>query len=94
MGKMSRIDRVLLGFETGAVSERPSNAEPHSFSKMQVAALCASHDLAVVPSHGSKDGQCTCNDANCKHPGRHPRTEHGLRDATTDQTLIKKLWSR
>jgi hypothetical protein len=37
------------------------------------------------------DGGCTCR-RDCGSPGKHPRTRHGLREATTDAGLIRGWW--
>src|SRR5438132_474579 len=47
---------------------------------------------AVFPLHTVRSGRCTCGVADCSSPGKHPRTEHGLRDATTDQAMVLKWW--
>lgn len=47
----------------------------------------------VVPLHTPKDGVCDCpKRAECPSPGKHPRTMHGLDDATTDETKISMWW--
>ena len=41
------------------------------------------------------DGHCSCDaGTNCKHPGKHPRTSNGVKDATTDRKTIKAWWNR
>jgi hypothetical protein len=91
MANTLREARIVLAFAAGAHSDR-SNIEGHNLNQLQVSQLCASHGLPVVPSHGLKDGQCTCGRGmKCKRPGRHPRT---IRDATTDGQLIHELWTR
>ena len=35
---------------------------------------------------------CSCGE-DCPSPGKHPHTEHGLKDATDDQRQIKKWWT-
>jgi hypothetical protein len=83
--------RMVLAFGAGAHSDR-SKIEGHDLNQLQVAQLCGSHLLAVGPSHGLKDGQCTCGRGKkCKHPGRHPRT---IQDATTDGEVIHQFWTR
>jgi hypothetical protein len=62
-------------------------------NRSQVALLYAAQDLAVVPLHGTKDGKCTCGVPDCRQPGRHPRTKHGVDDATTERSLIEKRWA-
>jgi putative DNA primase/helicase len=52
-------------------------------------------DLPVIPLHGIKDGHCTCGSGpDCAHPGKHPRTPNGVKDATTDRKTIKAWWNR
>jgi len=52
--------------------------------------------LSVVPVHSIKgDGWCSCRDGkSCTSPGKHPRTPHGIRDATCDPTEIERFWSK
>lgn len=49
---------------------------------------------AVIPLHGIREGQCTCGNAECSKPGKHPRTEHGLLDATTNESQIREWWAK
>jgi putative DNA primase/helicase len=53
----------------------------------------AAKGLAVVPMHSVQDGFCTCyrGDA-CDHKGKHPRTSHGVKDASTDRSQILRWW--
>jgi hypothetical protein len=61
--------------------------------------LCAAEAYAkigwpVLPCHSvSDEGQCSCGNGECASPGKHPRTEHGFRDATTDQRTIQRWWT-
>ena len=48
----------------------------------------------MVPLHSSKRGRCSCGNPDCAAPGRHPRTDHGLADATTDAEKITRLWKQ
>jgi len=43
---------------------------------------------------GTSAGGCTCGSPDCNSPGKHPRTAHGLRDATTNAETIRELWAR
>lgn len=47
--------------------------------------------LAVVPLHTPVKGRCTCGRSNCASIGKHPRTEHGWKDASKDPEQIE-LW--
>jgi hypothetical protein len=46
----------------------------------------------VYPAHTIRDGWCSCGDAACGHPGKHPigfLVPHGFRDATTAEHVIR-----
>lgn len=49
--------------------------------------------LLVFPLHAVKNGQCTCNKNDCKSPAKHPRTIHGLSQASSDLQFVKNLFS-
>ena len=50
--------------------------------------------IPVFPVHAPVDGRCDCGNATCGSPAKHPRTLHGLDDATTDQDTIRAWWRR
>ena len=57
----------------------------------------ATKKVAMLVLHGYRPGTkvCTCGKgANCEHPGKHPRTAHGLKDATDDAAEIRKLFEK
>ncbi|MFN8179286.1 MAG: bifunctional DNA primase/polymerase [bacterium] len=54
----------------------------------------AARGWPVLPLHTPVDGACTCGKANCGSVGKHPRTEHGAKDATTDEGTIRGWWSK
>ena len=47
----------------------------------------------VFPLHSVRNGLCSCGKPSCENPAKHPRTEHGLLDATIDVDTIAKWWS-
>lgn len=50
---------------------------------------------AVFPCHSvDKDGTCSCGNSKCSNKGKHPRTPHGLKDATTDKEQIRAWWQK
>ena len=53
----------------------------------------AEHGLPVIPVYGFSEGSCECRKA-CGSPAKHPRTEHGLNDATIDADVIRGWWQR
>jgi hypothetical protein len=54
----------------------------------------AKHRWLVLPLHAIREGECTCGNAVCSSPGKHPRTLHGLKDASTDQDVLRDWWRR
>jgi hypothetical protein len=48
----------------------------------------------VFPVHSPKDGSCSCHRPDCPSPAKHPRTRHGVYDATTDEAHIRRWWRR
>ncbi|HLJ20067.1 MAG TPA: bifunctional DNA primase/polymerase [Stellaceae bacterium] len=49
----------------------------------------------VFPLHtpaANSRARCSCNRDSCTDIGKHPRTLHGLRDATKDSALIHRWW--
>lgn len=48
----------------------------------------------IFPLHSQRNGVCTCGDPNCQAPAKHPRTEHGMLDATIDVDKIREWWTR
>jgi hypothetical protein len=49
----------------------------------------------VVPLHFPlSKGTCSCGNRNCGSVGKHPRTPHGLKDATTDLAQVQAWWER
>ncbi len=63
------------------------------------ALVYATAGMAVLPLHQPivrPDGTtgCSCPDAKCRSIGKHPRTAHGLHDATADPAQIVAWWRR
>lgn len=48
----------------------------------------------LFPCHSIEAGSCTCGNAKCSSPGKHPRTEHGVKEASVDEKTIERWWSR
>ena len=64
-----------------------------SNASMLDAALCyTARGWPVFPVHTSRDGRCSCGDAECERVGKHPRTSHGVKDATTSEDTIRLWW--
>jgi Bifunctional DNA primase/polymerase, N-terminal/Primase C terminal 1 (PriCT-1) len=52
----------------------------------------AKNGIPVFPVHNPTGGFCSCGDRNCPTPAKHPRTEHGHKDATTDAAQVATWW--
>jgi len=50
--------------------------------------------VPVLPLHWPEGGACSCADRGCPSPAKHPLTEHGKDDATTDPEIIRGWWAR
>lgn len=63
------------------------------FTPLEAALSYAAMAWPVVPLHTPTDGVCDCpKRESCASPGKHPRTMHGLDDATTDTVKIGRWW--
>jgi len=49
---------------------------------------------AVFPCHGIENDVCTCGHADCKSPGKHPRTKNGSLDASLDNSQIDAMFDQ
>ncbi len=43
---------------------------------------------AVIPLHSVNNNGCTCGKIDCRSPGKHPRTRHGVKDASLESDQI------
>jgi putative DNA primase/helicase len=60
---------------------------------LDAAVAYAARGWQVFPLHSiGADGTCTCHDPACTSVGKHPRTRHGVKDATTDPRTIGRWW--
>lgn len=69
---------------------QPATAE----TPLLAAALAyAAHGWPVFPLHTpDSEGRCDCGNADCGSPGKHPRTAHGLTDASRKELDIRRWW--
>jgi hypothetical protein len=50
--------------------------------------------VTTGPKVGRDRARCSCRSGTCESQGKHPRTTHGLKDATTDPGIIRQWWAR
>jgi hypothetical protein len=66
---------------------------PSSNRHAAAAERLARRGWPVLPCHHPVNGCCSCGDPQCASPAKHPRTRHGLRDASVEADRIEQWWS-
>lgn len=62
---------------------------------LEAALTYARAGFSVLPFHSVDPAlHCTCSKPNCTDPGKHPRTTHGVHDATLNPQQIETWWTR
>ena len=85
----------LEGSPSNSNLQRHGNTGTNDATNLKEAALALADSFGwrIVPLHGiTEDGSCDCKDSGCKSPGKHPRTKHGAKEATTDPDKIAFWW--
>ena len=61
---------------------------------LNAAVTYARRGYSVLPLHNPLSPHCcSCKDQEeCKHIGKHPRTAHGVNDATDDESRVREWW--
>ena len=54
----------------------------------------AERGWGVIPLHAPINGGCSCGRDECTSVAKHPRTQNGLKDATTEEGVIREWWRR
>ena len=73
----------------------PSSAEPEPHpdaSSLHWALYYASRGWPVIPLHTVENGRCTCGDAKCGSPSKHPREPLGVKGASARSSQIQLWW--
>ena len=60
----------------------------------QAALNYARRGWPVFPLHNPTSHGCSCGSRECSRVGKHPRTEHGLKEATTNEETIRSEWTQ
>jgi Protein of unknown function (DUF3631)/Bifunctional DNA primase/polymerase, N-terminal len=75
------------------LSHSSAQSVPHAdASNLHWALYYASRGWPVLPLYSVEGGRCTFGDVNCRSPGKHPRTPHGVKDASTSSWQIQRWW--
>jgi Bifunctional DNA primase/polymerase, N-terminal len=65
-----------------------------STEMLDAALAYATNGWPVIPLHNPEKGSCSCGHADCDSPAKHPRTPHGLKDASSDEQIVRQWWQR
>jgi hypothetical protein len=71
----------------------PRELTLHRTALLESALHYARRGWPVFPVYSITDGRCSCGHECGRNAGKHPRTEHGLLDATTDLARIRSWWA-
>lgn len=77
---------------TGGQTDRRPGSE-----RERAALDYAARGWAVVPCHTACNGKCSCGKNESEHRtgfGKHPRTVHGFKNASTDPETIREWWAK
>ena len=61
---------------------------------LEAALTYAQRGFRVLPLNSIRNGVCTCGNAQCKSPGKHPLTARGALEASADEIQIKGWWAQ
>lgn len=59
---------------------------------LKSALMYAEKGWPIIPLHNPTETGCSCKKPECKSIGKHPRTIHGIKEASKDPATIKKWW--
>jgi hypothetical protein len=85
-------DRALITKGLPTMITRNKAQDQRSHLLLDAALAYAARGWRVFPCHTPTTTGCSCHKKDCKDIGKHPRTYHGLKDATTDEATIQRWW--
>jgi hypothetical protein len=75
------------------VADRELAATPHALVAESWALRYAGWGWKILPLHTANRGRCSCRDPECASPGKHPRTAHGVHDASRRPEQVRRWWA-
>lgn len=73
----------------------PRSERPPPTRRIDYALRYAELGFAVFPLHWiTADRRCSCEDADCRSPGKHPLPIKGVKEASRDPLVIEAWWQR
>lgn len=64
-------------------------------SLKDAALIYAREGFSIIPLHFlNRANQCSCGRSDCASPGKHPITQHGLKEASNDPLQIENWWKK
>jgi predicted P-loop ATPase len=93
---MIRVKETLMQQLSNNISEDSKHSQA---TLLDTALAYAKRGWPVVPLHTAVKDGCSCHKPDCANVGKHPRyhatdLQHGLKNATTDETRIRRWWLR
>ena len=80
---------IVEAFDGWVLKDSGADVRPVAF-----ALVYAKKGWPILPLHTADDKGCSCGKADCSSPGKHPRTKHGVKDATKDGDRIRLWWEK
>src|SRR5271154_5989908 len=67
---------------------------PSDLTMKRAALWYASNGFPVFPLHWPTKVGCSCKSQDCSDTGKHPRTLHGFKDATSEPAKVSEWWDK
>ena len=95
LGDVARRWRMAPAMNQSSGASEAQRATGAAGDRLEAALSMARDGLAVLPLHTPLAGGCSCRKRqDCTAAGKHPRTSHGLNDASRDEETIRGMWEQ
>lgn len=82
------------GMPTFWESLKQSPVQTPPTTNLEYALKYAANGWHIIPCYTIKNGACACGESKCNSPGKHPMNNHGVKNATTDATIITEWFTQ